>query len=92
MPPPREAIATMSTGDVTFADNQVAFCKSFDVIADLINNADKLMPNDHRHPNHLLRPSIPVVDVQVRAADGRFQNADQHIVTAELWNGNLFEP
>jgi hypothetical protein len=30
--------------------------------------------------------------VQVRAADGRFQHANQHIVAADLWDGNILEP
>src|SRR5215831_12131982 len=81
MAPAREAIATMSAGDVAFAHDQVALCKPFHMIAYIIDNAYKLMPDCHRHRNRLLRPGVPVVDVQVRAADGRFQHADQHIIS-----------
>src|SRR4029077_8972579 len=80
-----KAIAAVSARDVTLTDDQVAFCKTFYVIAYQIDNADKLMANDHRHPNHLLRPSVPVVDVQVRATYGCFQHSDQHVIAADFW-------
>jgi hypothetical protein len=89
---PGEAIATMSTGDVTLADDQVAFCKTFDVIAYAINNADKLMADYHRHRNRFLRPNVPVVDMHIGATDGRFQDPDQHFITADFWNRNILEP
>ena len=92
MPPPGEAIATMPAGDVTLGNDEIAAGEPFYMLADAIDDTDKLMPDDHRHRNCFLRPGIPVVDVHVRAADGRFQNADQHIVPADFWNGNLFEP
>jgi len=82
----------MSTGDVTFADDEVAFCESFDVIAYAINNTHKLVTDCDRHWNCFLRPSVPVVDVQVGAADGCFQHANQHVVAANFWNRNFLEP
>ena len=66
--------------------------ESFDVIAHAIDDADKLMPNDHRHLNRFLRPCVPVVNVHVGSADGCFQHANQHIVAADFWNRNIFEP
>ncbi len=92
MPPSGEAIPTMPAGDVTLADDEIAAGEPFYVIAHAIDNADKLMADDHRHRNRFLRPRVPVVDVHVRAADGCFQHADQHIVAADFWNGNFFEP
>src|SRR5262249_44584079 len=68
MPSPRETIATMPAGDVTFGYNQIALRKTFHVIAHAIDNADKLVANYHRHRNRLLRPRVPIVDVHVRAA------------------------
>ena len=82
----------MSTGDVTFAYDQIAPRKSFHVIANAIHNADKLMANDHRYRDRFLCPRVPIVDVHVRAADRCFQHADQHIVAADIWNGNFLEP
>ena len=82
----------MPTGDVTFGNDQIAAGEPFHLVADAIHNADKLMANDHRDRNRFLRPRVPIVDVQVRATDRCFQHTDQHIVTADLWNGHLFEP
>src|SRR5580765_3230543 len=92
MAPPREAIPTMSTGDVTFADDEVAFCESFDVIAYAINNTHKLVTDDDRHWNCFLRPSVPVGDVHVGTADRRLQHPNQHVVVADFWNKNILEP
>jgi hypothetical protein len=77
---------------VTLGNDEIAAGEPFYVIANAIDNTDKLMANDHRHRNRFLRPGIPVVNVHVRAADGCFQDADLRIVTADLWNGNLLEP
>ena len=46
--------------------------KAFHVIADALDDADKFMPDDHRHRNGFLRPGVPVVDVNVGAADRVF--------------------
>jgi hypothetical protein len=77
---------------VTFADDEVAFCKTLDVVTDSINDTGKFMTDGHRHGNRFLRPRVPVIDVQVRATDRCFQHANQHIVTADSRNRNLFEP
>jgi hypothetical protein len=92
MPPSSEAIPTMPTGDVPFGNDEIAAREAFDVIADSIHNADKLMANDHRHGNRFLRPCVPVIDVHVRATDGCLQDADEHIIAADFWNRNLLEP
>src|SRR4030095_3762623 len=92
MAAPSEAIATMSTRDVTLAAHQVSFCKTFDVTTYTIDNANKLMANGHRHWNGFLRPIIPVIDVQIRAADRGFQHSDEHIIAANLWNRNVLQP
>ena len=92
MTPPGQAIATMSTGDVSFAHNQIAPRKTFLVITDSLNRAYKFVTNYHRHGNRLLRPRVPVVNVHVGPADRCFTYADEHVVTANFWNGNVFEP
>src|SRR5262249_22068266 len=69
-----------------------ALGKTSDVIANAIHNPHKFMANYHRHRNRFLRPRVPVEDVHVRAADGCFQDADEHIIAANIWNRNLLEP
>src|ERR1041385_6166680 len=56
MTAPGQAVAAMSTSDVSLAHDEIALRKSFHVIADLIDNADKLVADRHRHRDRLLRP------------------------------------
>src|SRR5436190_2514096 len=92
MTPPGQAIATMSTGNVPLAHDQIALAKTLDVIAHAIYNAHKLVADGHRHRNRFLRPGVPVVDVQVRATNRCLQDADEHVIAADFWNRNLLEP
>src|SRR5262245_51056263 len=92
MPPSRQAIAAVSTGDVTFADDEIALCKSFDVVTHSINDTSELVTDGHWHWNRFLRPVIPVVDVHVGAAYRRLQNPDQHVIAADVWNRNILQP
>ena len=81
MTPPRQAIATMSTGDVPLARRRD---RPWQILSrdhlDSVDNADELVADDHRHRNRFLCPLVPFIDMQVRAADRRFQNANEHIV------------
>ena len=92
MTPAGEAIATMAAGNVTFADDKIAFGKTFDVIADPINHSDKLMAYGHRHGDRFLGPGVPVIYMYVRAADGRLEGADEDVVAPNFRNRNLLEP
>src|SRR5439155_851119 len=92
MTPPCQAIATMSTGDVPLAHDQIAAREAFHMIADTINNADKLVADRHWHRNRFLRPLVPIVDVHVRSADRRFQHANEHIIARDCRNWNFLEP
>jgi hypothetical protein len=90
--PPGEAIATMPARDVTLADNQIVAREPFHVIADNIDNADKFVADRHGHRDRFLRPGVPVIYVDVGAADGRFHDADEHVVCADFGNRNFLEP
>ena len=37
-------------------------------------------------------PSVPIVDVDIGAADAGFQDFDQDVVDADLWNWNVVHP
>jgi hypothetical protein len=92
MPPSGQTVSAVATGDVSFGNDEIAASKTFNVVAHAIHNADKLMANDHRHGNRVLRPCVPVIDVHVRATDGCLQDADEHIIAADFWNRNILEP
>ena len=92
MPPSREAIAAVSTGDVSLADHEIAASKSFHVVTDNTHDTGKLVTDGHRHRNGFLRPVVPVVDVHVCTTDRRLQHPDQHVIAANFWNRNILEP
>src|ERR1035438_752927 len=92
MPPAGHAVAAASADDVTLPTDPVANLEVCHVRADLHNFADKLMADHQRNGDRLLRPTVPLIDVQVCAADCRQQNADFHIVDAQLRLLNVFNP
>src|SRR5690349_624198 len=81
-----QAIPAMSTGDVSFNGHQIPFAPTFDVVAELVDDTHEFMSNRHRDRNRLLRPLVPVINMDVGSADGCFQHPNQHIVIANLGN------
>jgi hypothetical protein len=77
---------------VAFAANDLAGTEVAHVRADLDYTADKLVADDHRHRDGLLRPLVPLVDVHVRAADTGAEHADQNVIDAEGRLVDVFEP
>jgi hypothetical protein len=77
---------------MAFADHEIATRKAFYVIANKIDNADKLMTDGHRHRNRFLGPGVPVIDVHVGSADGGLQDANEHVIAPNLWNRHFLEP
>ena len=53
-------------------------------LADLDDLADVFVADVHRHGNRLLRPLVPLPDVDVGAADRGLADADQDVVVADL--------
>src|SRR5579884_482104 len=51
----------------------------------------KFVPNDHRNRNCGLSPGVPVIDMQVRAADARMSDPDQHVIDADRGLRNLLQ-
>ena len=87
-----ETITAVPAGDVTFADNEIAFGETFNMIPDAIDYSDEFVADGHRHWDRLLRPRVPVIYMYVRPADGRFEDADEDVVARNFGNGNLLEP
>src|SRR5262249_55565419 len=92
MTPPREAIAAAPAHDVAFSADDIAREEVADVRTDLDDPADELMPDRHRHGNGLLRPIVPLVDVDVGAADAGLENANQNVVDADPGLLDIFQP
>jgi hypothetical protein len=88
----RQAIAATSADDVPFAADQFSGMEVVDVRTDLDNLANKLMPNNKWHGNCRLRPLIPVVNVDVGAANSREQHSNFDVIDPDLRFGNIFQP
>ncbi len=74
--------------DMAFAGDALAEAQvAGDAGADLDDFAGEFVPRDHRHGNGLLRPFVPVIDVDVGAADGGVGDADQHIFRPAVGHG-----
>ena len=76
MPAARHAIATAPANDVAFTRDEFTRMEIIDVGSDFNNLADELVPDHHRHRNRALCPVVPVVDMNVGAADAGSQNAN----------------
>jgi hypothetical protein len=92
MTPPGETIAATPAHDVTFPADKIAGVKVLDVGSNFDNLSTKFVTDDQRHVNHGLCPLVPVVDVQVGAANSRAKHANLHVVDAGFGLGNIFEP
>jgi hypothetical protein len=77
---------------MTFADDEIAFGKTFHVIANAIDHSDKLVPDGHRHGDRFLGPGVPVIYMYVRAADGRFEDANEDVIARNLGDRDLLKP
>ena len=92
MDPAGAAVAAMAADDMAFARNPFADRISPHLAADLDNVANEFVADRHRHRNGSLGPGIPVVDVDVGAADRGLADLDQNIVVADLRNRSLDHP
>ena len=94
MTPAGEAIAAMTADDVAFGCDQFAFLEIGHRAPDLIDDADEFMSDDQRHRDRLLRPRVPVINMDIGAADRRLLHANANVVRPDLRHGNFlqFEP
>ena len=62
-----------------------------DVATDLDDGAGELVPERERRPNPVLRPLVPVEDVQVGPAEARRLDAHEHVVRLRHGDRHLHE-
>src|SRR5215475_5368056 len=88
----RKAIAAAPAHDVTLAADDVSGVKIADVRPHLDNLSDELVPNRHGNGDRLLRPIVPLVNMNVCSADPGALHPNQYIVDAGPRSFNLFQP
>ncbi|CAM5629473.1 hypothetical protein RLIN73S_05304 [Rhodanobacter lindaniclasticus] len=86
------AVAAVAADDVAFGGDAVADLVAGDAGADLHDAADELVADGEARLDRALAPLVPLVDVQVGAADGGFLDPDQHFVGTDLGHRHLFHP
>src|SRR6202034_4766510 len=77
------ALQTFAASDMHLGGNEVAFLNTGDLVAESGDFPTKLMPGDQRRVNTILGTAVPVIDVEIGAADGRHLHFDQHVATSE---------
>ena len=77
---PGPAIAAVAAGNVAFTGDPVAYGEPRNVAADLHDLAHVLVAYCHRHTDRVLRPLVPVVDMDVRPADRGLANTNLYVV------------
>ena len=82
----------MAADDVALGADQVADLVTADIAADRDDAADEFVARDRARLDRLLRPGVPVVDVDVGAADAGLQHLDQHVVDAVARLRHVLEP
>jgi hypothetical protein len=87
-----ETVAAASAHDVAFGTDDVAGVEVLHVRADLDDFTDELMADSHGDGNGLLRPGVPLVDVQVGAADAGLVDANEDVVDGDGRDGHVLQP
>ena len=92
MSSPGEAVSTAAAHEVPFSGDEIADSEVVDITANVSDPADELVTHRHGDRNRLLSPFIPVVDMNVRAADGGLVNLDKDVVDSHFRDRDLFQP
>ena len=87
------AVTAVAAGYMPLSSNAVTYLEILPHSASEFNDFTHiLVANRHRGLNGVLRPLVPVVDVQVGAADCNFLDFDKNVVHAHFRHRNVFHP
>src|SRR5579863_623353 len=78
---------TLATSHVHLSRDEIAFLDARDLISKSHHLDAKFVARDERRMDALLRPAVPLVNVQVGTADRRNLDLNQNVVASE--GGNL---
>ena len=85
------AVAAVTANDMTFAGNTLADIEFFYAFAELCNFTDIFMTYRHCGMDMLLCPGIPVIYMNIRAANCGFANFDEDLAHFGFGHGNLHQ-
>jgi hypothetical protein len=79
-------VTATTTHDVAFGYNPGAYLDTGYLVAKGANPTNEFVAHSDRRLESALGPLVPLVDVQVGAADGCVGDIDQNIVGANPWS------
>ena len=85
------AVAAVTANDMAFAGNTLADIEFFYAFAELCNFTDIFMTYRHCGMDMLLCPGIPVIYMNIRAANCGFANFDEDLAHFGFGHGNLHQ-
>ena len=83
------ALQALAAGDVHLGGNEVAFFYAGHFVAECDDLAAKFVSGDERRLDAALGPAVPLVDVEVGAADGGDFYFYQDFVASVGWDGDF---
>ena len=83
------ALQALAARHVHLGGNEIAFLDTRDLIAKRDHLPAKLVPWNQRWMNAALRPTVPVVNVKIGAANRCNSHLHQHVATPERGNLHL---
>ena len=86
------AVAAMSANDMTLAAYKVAHLEYRAFTLDFYDFAHELMTDNHRSLYGVLRPLVPFVNVNVRAANSGFVNFNECLTLFDYGDFRLLKP
>ena len=87
-----QTVAALAAGDVSFSADQVSDLETADTGTDLYDLTYVFMAGRHTDGNGILSPLIPLVDMHICPADGRFVDLDLDVSIADLGHRHSFHP
>jgi hypothetical protein len=89
---PRQAVATSSADHVALPADQFADVEVGNVGPDFDHLADELVPDHQRDRNGGLGPIVPLINVEVGAANTGEKNLHFDVIDADFRLGNVRQP
>ena len=85
-------IPAYATGDMPLGGHPVANIEAFHLNAALDDFAIELVADSQWHRNGFTCPVVPLIYMNVDAANRRAFDPDQNIVVSDRWLVDIFEP
>ncbi len=86
------AVTTVATGHMPFAGHSLSYLETAHLRAHGLDHADKFMTDLHADRDRLLRPGVPIDDMEIGATDRGLKDLDPHVVVSDLGDRDVLHP